>query len=797
MLSNYEMVNILKFSLFFLFICTVTINAQQRFTLSGTITDQDSNENLIGVSVAIPDIQTGTITNEYGFYSITLPRGVYKIQISYLGFNTVTRTITLSENVSKNFRLQSNVENLNEVIITKSSEKTNISTPQMSVNKLSSATIKEIPVVLGEPDVIKAITLLPGISNAGEGTSGFNVRGGAVDQNLILLDEATLYNSSHLFGLFSIFNTDAIKDIKLYKGGIPARYGGRVSSVLDIYQKEGNSKEFHGNGGIGLVTSRLLIEGPLKKNKSAFLLSGRSSYAHLFLPLFDISNKAYFYDINTKINFKINNKNNIYLSGYLGRDTFSVDDTFKNVYGNSVLNFRWNYLFSEKLFSNLSMIYSDYIFDLDLSFLEFNLKSGIQSLNIKYDLKHYVSDKIKLQYGINNYYYKFNPGDITPNTETSGINERLLTNKFALESAAYIDVEHKLSHKLALSYGLRLSSFFRLGQDEFDIYENDQPVVWNNTFKIYEKAEAIDNIAFKRTDVIKDFYNLEPRAALSYQFNSNSAVKMSYNRMSQYLHLLSNTNAPTPLDIWAPSGRYIKPQILDQFAAGYFLNFSNDMYSIELESFYKKIQNRIDYIDGADLIANNNIEQAILNGRARAYGLEFLLRKNKGRLKGWIAYTLSKSEQQTPGRTPEEFGINNGEWYKTPYDKTHDISLTSSYKLTKSWKINTNFVFQTGQPVTFPNGQYVFNGITIPNYNGRNENRLTAYHRADIAFNYTPKTKSKQKLQSSWDFGVYNIYNRRNAASIDFNRNGGTGRNEATRFAVFGIIPSLSYNFKF
>jgi len=796
-LSNYEMVNILKFSLFFLFICTVTINAQQRFTLSGTITDQDSNENLIGVSVAIPDIQTGTITNEYGFYSITLPRGVYKIQISYLGFNTVTRTITLSENVSKNFRLQSNVENLNEVIITKSSEKTNISTPQMSVNKLSSATIKEIPVVLGEPDVIKAITLLPGISNAGEGTSGFNVRGGAVDQNLILLDEATLYNSSHLFGLFSIFNTDAIKDIKLYKGGIPARYGGRVSSVLDIYQKEGNSKEFHGNGGIGLVTSRLLIEGPLKKNKSAFLLGGRSSYAHLFLPLFDISNKAYFYDINTKINFKINNKNNIYLSGYLGRDTFSVDDTFKNVYGNSVLNFRWNYLFSEKLFSNLSMIYSDYIFDLDLSFLEFNLKSGIQSLNIKYDLKHYVSDKIKLQYGINNYYYKFNPGDITPNTETSGINERLLTNKFALESAAYIDVEHKLSHKLALSYGLRLSSFFRLGQDEFDIYENDQPVVWNNTFKIYEKAEAIDNIAFKRTDVIKDFYNLEPRAALSYQFNSNSAVKMSYNRMSQYLHLLSNTNAPTPLDIWAPSGRYIKPQILDQFAAGYFLNFSNDMYSIELESFYKKIQNRIDYIDGADLIANNNIEQAILNGRARAYGLEFLLRKNKGRLKGWIAYTLSKSEQQTPGRTPEEFGINNGEWYKTPYDKTHDISLTSSYKLTKSWKINTNFVFQTGQPVTFPNGQYVFNGITIPNYNGRNENRLTAYHRADIAFNYTPKTKSKQKLQSSWDFGVYNIYNRRNAASIDFNRNGGTGRNEATRFAVFGIIPSLSYNFKF
>ncbi|MEW4922505.1 TonB-dependent receptor [Algibacter sp. 2305UL17-15] len=791
------MVNILKFSLFFLCVSLSVVNAQQRFTLSGTIIEESSNETLIGVSIVFPEIKTGTTTNEYGFYSITLPKGVYKIEISYLGFSTITETITLSQNISKNFSLKDSLESLDEIIITKSSEKANIRSTQMSINKLSSAAIKEIPILLGEPDIIKAITLLPGVSNAGEASSGFNVRGGAVDQNLILLDEATLYNSSHLFGLFSIFNTDAIKDIKLYKGGIPARYGGRVASVLDIYQKEGNSKKFHGSGGIGLVTSRLLFEGPLKKNVSSFLISGRSSYAHLFLPLFDVSNKAYFYDINTKLSYRINDENNIYLSGYFGRDVFSVNNTFENIYGNSVLNFRWNHLFSDKLFSNLSMIYSDYTFGLNLDFIEFEWTSGIQSLNIKYDFKHYTSDKIKLQYGLNSYYYKFTPGDIKPNTETSGINEMLLTNKYALENAIYIDTEHKVTEKLALSYGLRVSSFFRLGQDEFNIYENDQPVIWNNTFKVYEKAEPIDNKSSERTDILEKFFNLEPRAALSYRFNENNSIKLSYNRMSQYLHLLSNTSSPTPLDIWAPSGKYIKPQLLDQYAAGYFINFSADTYSIELESFYKTIKNRIDYVDGADLIANNYIERAILNGRARAYGLEFLFRKNKGRFKGWIAYTLSKSEQQTEGRTPDEFGINNGSWYYTPYDKTHDVSVTTSFKLSNSWKINTNFLFQTGQPVTFPNSQYLFNGIVIPNYSGRNEDRLPSYHRLDLAINYTPKTHKNQSFRSSWDFGIYNVYNRRNASSIDFNRNRGTGRNEAKRLSIFGIVPSISYNFKF
>jgi hypothetical protein len=771
--------------------------SQEKFTLSGSIAEENSNETLIGVNILIPEIQTGTTTNEYGFYSITLPEGSYQIIISYLGFNSIIETINLSDNITKNFSLTDDFEELNEVIIIENIEKLNIKKPQMSINSLTSSTIKEIPVVLGEADIIKAITLLPGVTSAGEGASGFNVRGGAVDQNLILLDEATIYNSSHLFGFFSVFNPDAIKDLKLYKGGIPARYGGRVSSVLDIYQKEGNSKTFHANGGVGIVSSRLLVEGPLKKDKGSFLFGGRSSYAHLFLPLFDISNKAYFYDLNTKLSYKLNPKNNVYLSGYFGRDVFSIEDTFENTYGNTVVNFRWNHLFSNKLFSNISLIYSDYYYGLKLNFVEFDWDSGIQNFNLKYDFKHYISNLITLQYGLNTIYYKFNPGDIQPTTEASGINPFKLIDKFAFENAIYLDVEHKLSNKLALSYGLRFSSFYRLGQDELNVYQNDEAVSFNEDFKIYEKSEPIGTETFKRSDIISSFHNLEPRLSLAYRLNSNSSIKGSYNRMNQYLHLLSNTNSPTPLDVWTPSGKYIKPQKLDQFAIGYFKNFNDDAYSLEVESFYKSVKNRIDYIDGADLIANNAIEQVILNGRAEAYGLEILLRKNEGRFKGWLAYTLSKSQQQTKGRTLTETGINFGNWYNTPYDKTHDISLTGSYQWNQKWKFNANFLFQTGQPTTYPNAQYQYHGINIPSFEGRNTNRLPTYNRLDFSATYTPKPEKIKGWQSYWVFGIYNIYNRRNAATISFAENSTTGINEATRLSIFGIVPSISYNFKF
>ncbi|MGB0975273.1 MAG: TonB-dependent receptor [Flavobacteriaceae bacterium] len=771
--------------------------AQEKFTLSGVIDDTANNETLIGVNIIIPELQTGTTTNEYGFYSITLPKGNYNVQISYLGYTSVSQTINLDKNITLNHSLQESTETLDDVVITKNVEKINLRKPQMSVNTLAIKTIKQMPVVLGEVDVIKSITLLPGVTNAGEGSSGFNVRGGAADQNLILLDEATIYNSSHLFGFFSVFNPDAIKDIKLYKGGIPAKYGGRVSSVLDIYQKEGNKKEFHLNGGIGLVSSRLLAEGPIKKDKGSFLLGGRSSYAHLFMPMFDLDSKAYFYDLNTKLSYKINPNNNVYLSGYFGRDVFQLSDSFTNSYGNAVVNFRWNHLFSTKLFSNLSLIYSDYDYNLDLNFVEFKWKSGIQNFNLKYDFKHYLNNKLKLTYGLNSIYYSFNPGKIEPTSDTSGINPYKLIDKYAFENAIYLDAEHKISKKITASYGMRFSSFLRLGQDELSVYANDNPILFNDELQIYESANPIGVETYSKSDVITSFNNFEPRFSLAYQLNDRSSVKTSYNRMSQYLHLLSNTSSPTPLDIWTPSGKYIKPQLLDQVALGYFRTFKDDAYSLEIETFYKTIKNRIDYVDGADLIANNDIEQVILNGKSRAYGLELLLKKTEGRFKGWLAYTLSKSEQKTEGRTANETGINNGQWYNTPYDKTHDISFTTSYELNKKWTLNSNFIFQTGQPTTYPNGQYEYNGINIPNYEARNSSRLPVYHRLDVSATFTPKPNSSKRWKGEWVFGVYNIYNRKNAASISFRENETSGNNEALRLAIFGAIPSVSYNFKF
>ncbi|RPG29196.1 MAG: TonB-dependent receptor [Muricauda sp. TMED12] len=781
------------------------LHAQQKFTLSGTVSEATSNESLIGVTIAISELKTGTTTNEYGFYSITLPEGQYQVVVTYLGFQEVVRTINLNKNLKQDFNLTEKAEELQEVVVTEDVERLDIRKPQMSVTSLAAKTIKQIPVVLGEADVIKSLILLPGVTSAGEASSGFNVRGGAADQNLILLDEATVFNSSHLFGFFSVFNPDAIKDVKLFKGGIPARYGGRVSSVLEIFQKEGNSKELKVNGGIGAVASRLLVEGPIQKDRTAFLIGGRASYAHLFLALAGEDNKAYFYDLNTKINHKINENNSVFLSGYFGRDLFNVSDRFVNVYGNAVGNFRWNHLFSDKLFSNLSLIYSDYYYGLELDFVGFEWNSGIQNFNLKYDLKHYLNDKFQLNYGINSIYYVFNPGKIVPNSPDSGIVEEQLTKKYANENAAYVDVEHQISKNLSIEYGLRVSQFNRFGQDELYIYENNNPVEFDPFTLVYREADPIDSISSSRSETLKSFVNLEPRISVSYNFKENNSIKASYTRLAQYLHLLSNTSSPTPLDVWTPSGPFVEPQLLDQFALGYFRNIKDGTYSLETEAFYKDIQNRIDYIDGANLIANNAIERVILNGQARAYGLEFLIRKNTGRFKGWLAYTLSRSEQRTPGRdlnidtgrSDLETGINLGDWYSTPYDKTHDLSLYGSFDLNDKWNFNANFIYQTGQPTNYPIGQFEFEGVNVPYYGLRNKERLPDYHRLDISAILTPKRNRRKKIQSEWVFSIYNVYSRKNAASINFRENEDTGRNEAIRTSIFGIIPSVTYNFKF
>lgn len=789
--------NKILFTFLFAFGIAISVQAQEKFILSGTITDQQNNETLFGVNVIIVEQKTGTTTNEYGFYSISLPKGTYTIQISYLGYQTLNETIVLDKNIRKNFSLSEASQQLNEVVLTDRKVKAEIRKPEMSVNKLSIQEIKEMPVILGEVDIVKSLLTLPGVTNAGEGQSGFNVRGGSADQNLILLDEATVYNSSHLFGLFSVFNPDAIKDLKLYKGGIPARYGGRLSSVLDIYQKEGNSKQFHMNGGIGLISSRLMAEGPIVKDRGSYLVAGRGSYAHLFLKLTNNDNSAYFYDLNTKISYKLNENNNLYFSGYFGRDVFSLNETFVNTYGNSVLNLRWNHLFSDKLFSNMSFIYSDYYYGLELDFVGFLWNSGIKNYNFKYDFKHYLSDKLKLTYGANAIYYSFNPGKIEPSRSDSGINADQLDKKYAFESAFYIDAEHQLTEKLTVSYGVRYSNFLRLGEQTLNVYENNQPVTFNSAFQIYESAEPIGTVSYGKNETIAQFDNFEPRLSVAYALNDNQSVKASYNRMSQYLHLISNTQSPTPLDVWAPSDQFLKPQLLDQYAIGYFQNFKDDNYSLEIESYFKTIKDRVDYIDGANLIANEAIERVVLNGRGRAYGIEFLLRKNSGRITGWLAYTLARTEQQVTGRTPNEPGINNGNWYKTGFDKLHDLSIVGNYKLNEKWRFGATFAFQTGQPVTYPNGQYEYLGITIPNFSSRNDSRLPAYHHLDLAATLTPSKNKDRKWFAEWVFGIYNVYNRQNAASITFRQNDETAKNEAIRLSIFGIVPSVTYNFKF
>jgi hypothetical protein len=777
-----------------------TLQAQEKFTISGVVSDTTTGETLLGATVYISGTSTGTVTNQYGFYSLTTVAGQKDIVFSYLGYKTVIDSVMLTSNVTLNKALGESSDELDEVVITaKDKERLDIKSAQMSSTNLKAKSIKQIPVVLGEVDVVKSIQLLPGVTNGGEGTAGFNVRGGAADQNLVLLDEAIIYNSSHLFGFFSVFNNDVIKDITLYKGGIPSQYGGRVSSVLDVRQKDGNQKNLNLSGGLGAISSRLLIEGPIKKDKGAFLAAGRASYGHLFLNFSEDQkgNSAYFYDVNFKAGYTLGDNNKVYFSGYLGQDVFKFENAFNNTYGNTSLNLRWNHVFSNKLFSNLSLIYSKYDYSLGLGFIDLDWESDIKNYNLKYDFKHYLSDKITFNYGVSSIYYKFNPGEVMPSTEESSINYRKLQNKHALESAFYGAINHKISPKLTANYGFRYSYFLRLGEDNLALYNNDLPVTYNEVLKIYESASNIGSTAYSKNKTIKNYGNFEPRLALSYQLNNTASVKLSYNRMAQYLHLISNTASVTPLDVWAPSGKYIKPQLADQYAIGYFKNLNDNKFSFSAESYYKEVKNRLDYIDGSDLIAQDYIETQVLSGEMRSYGLELLFRKNKGSFTGWIAYTLSKSEQKTTGAGVGGLGINDGNWYNTSFDRPHDVSVTGSYKLNDKWQFGANAIYQTGRPVTYPNGQYEYQGLSVASYDDRNANRLPSYHRVDVSATLTPRKNKTRKWKSEWVFGVYNLYNRKNAASISFRQDEKSGFNEAVRTSIFGVVPAITYNFKF
>lgn len=783
-----------KIILLFTILLTGNLWSQKNYSISGIIKDASSGETLIGVTITSNNVTA--YSNEYGYYALSLPEGNHELNFSYPSYQTIEKTINLKENSKIDIKMVGTTRVLNTVVVTSKKERTPIKKAEMSVNKMSVETAKKIPAILGEVDILKSITTLPGVTTAGEGQSGFNVRGGAADQNLVLLDEATLFNTSHLFGLFSVVNADAIKDLKLYKGGIPAMYGGRIASVLDLRQKDGNNQNFHANGGIGLISSRLSLEGPLKKDKSSFFISGRRSYADIFIPLFlpDNENKAYFYDLNTKVNFEINDKNKLYASGYFGRDVFSLSSSFINTYGNAVGNLRWNHIFNKELFSNLSLIYSDYNYGLELDFVGFQWKSGLKNLNIKYDLKK-INKNLQFNYGIGTIAHEFNPGKIEPNNADSNIATDQLAKKYAVESGVYVDIEHKVNNKIDLRYGLRLANFLNMGQDDFNIYNGD-PITYNADLKIYESANPIEKRDYKRSDILQSYNSLEPRFSIAYAFNKKQSIKASYQRISQFLHLISNTQSPSPLDIWTPSDQYIKPQLSDQIAFGYQQDFNNT-YSLTTEIFGKTVQNRLDYIDGAELIAQEAIESVVLAGTSRAYGLELMFKKDLGDLTGWLSYTLSRSEQQTPGRNATEIGINNGKWYATGYDKTHDLTLIANYAKTKKWSFNGNFTLKTGQPVTYPLGNYQFLDMQIPDYGDRNAFRLPVYHRLDLSATYVPSKNENRKFKTDWVFSIYNVYNRKNVSSIVYGQNFETGQNKTEYLSIFGMLPSITYNFKF
>ncbi|GGI27975.1 collagen-binding protein [Pedobacter mendelii] len=737
-----------------------------------------------------------TIANDQGEYLLDLAKGTHFIRIAYVGYASQTIEIDVQGADVRNIQLQQNLNQLMEVSVVGSTKATDISSPQMSQNRLTINEISKIPAIFGEVDPLKAILQLPGVTNAGEGSSGFNVRGGSSDQNLVLLDEAPIFTSSHLLGLFSVFNPDIIENLTLYKGGIPARYGGRVSSVLDVKTRIMTAPKFELNGGIGLITSRLTTIVPFSKDKGAILLSGRSSYAHLFLKATGNENIAYFYDLNAKVNYSFGENNRVSLSAYLGSDALGISDNFINDYGNTFINGNWEHKFSKKLISTLTLLYSGYDFRLRINPIGLDWTAGINSTKFQYDIVQQASQRLKLSYGLSSVYYQIKPGEIVPFGDRSPVNALKLIDKNSFETSAYIQAEQELSPGLNLSYGVRISSFLRMGGRDLNLYES-APVVYDKQLGIYNSAQPNAVQRFAKNKIVDKFIYPEPRLALSVQLNERESIKLSYHRIVQYLHLISNTNSPTPVDVWTPSDRYFKPQIADQLGLGYFRNLDNNQYSLEVETYFKKVQNRLDYIDGANLVGNDALEQVILSGKSRAYGLEVLFRKNYGKLTGWLSYTLSRTEQQTRGANSDEPGINNGNWYLTNFDKPHNLSLTSFYKLNDKLSIGATFTYQTGRPTSYPVGKFDYAGIQIPIYGARNAYRLPDFHHLDLSLSYIPNPKSIKRIRGEWVLSIYNLYNRKNTSSVNFGQNGDTYQSESIRLSIFGIVPAITYNFKF
>lgn len=757
-----------------LLFCTTLSLAQSRYTVSGTITDKKNGETLIGATVLSQGTTSGTATNAYGFYSLTLPAGKHKLIYRMIGYEPDTLEIDLTGNVKHNHTLGDNSKTLTEVKISAKKADDNLRQPQIGMEKLSVASIAKIPVIFGEKDIVKTAQLLPGIKSAGEGSAGFFVRGGAADQNLILLDEAPVYNASHLLGFFSTFNSDALKDVTILKGNSPAQYGGRLSSVLDVKMKDGSNQKYTGSAGIGLISSRASFEGPIAKDRGSFIISGRRTYVDLFLKLSpdNKENTLYFYDLNAKASYRINDKHRVFFSGYLGQDVLGIGKSFAVDWGNKTATTRWAWEISPKLFSNASFIYSDYNYKMNFgaSNSTSRLNSRIQDLNFKEELTWYLNDKNTLKFGYNGIRHNLIPtrlsrGETVP-AEKKG--------RYSYENAIFANNTWKVNEKLTLDYGVRLSAYSLLGGD---------------TYRIYNNGIQTDSVVLASGKIGKTYFNLEPRIQFNYLLNEVSSIKGGYARNSQHLHLLSNSTSTSPTDQWFGDSYNIKPEISDQYSLGYARNFNDNKYQTSFEVYYKDMQNQIDYKDGADISTSKDVESELLFGKGRAYGAEFLIKKTQGRLTGWIGYTLAKTERQING-------INNNQWYNARQDRTHDISVVGVYELSPKWSLSGLWVYGTGNAVTLPKGKYQMGGQSVFVYTDRNGDRLPAYHRLDLGATYTKKTKRGREV--SWNFSLYNAYGRENPYTLTFeDSKTDPNRTVIKQTTLFRWIPSVTYNFKF
>lgn len=760
------------------------------YSISGYIADENSGESLIGATVYVAELGIGSATNAYGYYSIAVPKGKYSLSFSYIGFDTKSVDVIIETSKTLNISLNEQTEQIEEVVVSGERSNANVESVKMSVVKMPVKMVKKLPSFMGEVDIIKSIQMLPGIQSGGEGSSGLYVRGGGPDENLMLLDEAPVYNASHLMGFFSVFNSDAIKDIQVYKGGIPAMYGGKASSVIDIRMKDGNSKSFHGSGGIGNISSRLTLEGPIIKDQASFIISGRRTYADFVGKLAGIEqlqeNKLYFYDLNGKVNLKISDKDKIYGSFYTGDDAFALGESLYMRWGNVTGTVRWNHIFGNRVFSNTSFIYSKYDYNLGVPGSgadQFDWSSQIRDINLKEDITYLVNENNKISAGFNFITHNFQPGKIDVGDD-SYFTDMELTHYNAIDNDFYVSNEQKVGARLALNYGLRLSIFQQVGEGQLRKYQNPEAP---------NASEITEVIDYKKGEFIGDPYiNLQPRLAAKYTLSETSSLKGSYNRMVQNLHLISNTNSPTPLDIWLPSNEYIKPLITDQVALGYFRNFKNDAIETSVEAYYKDMKNVIDYKDGAELFLNEDLETELLEGDGYSYGLELLVKKQQGKFTGWVSYTLARTMRQIEG-------INDGDAYPSSYDRTHDFSIILNYELNKYWNISANWLFATGNATSYPVSKYTVQGNTMYVYADRNSYRIPSYHRMDFSVNYDFRKNDQRKYKQSLNLSLYNVYNRRNAYSVTFRQNEDNPNvSEAVRLSIVGsVIPSITYNFSF